>query len=249
MDKFCLKWENFQKNINSAFEEWRDDQDFTDVTLACDDEFIDVHKIVLSSSSPFFKRILNKMKNRHPTIYMIGMKFKDLVSIIDFIYHGEVNIYQEDLASFLTLAEEMELNWLKSSSDQDHLEQEQVIRHAHDNKTHPTAVNTVQLKNEYFEYSEIETNPVIKRDTITKQNYSKQLVPFNGDLAEQIDSMLEKRDGLWTCTICGVKKSHKGHTKEHVEIHVEGLALPCNNCGKIFRYSTSIKKIHRNNHI
>ena len=37
-DKFCLRWNDFETNISSAFRELRDDKDFFDVTLACDDE-------------------------------------------------------------------------------------------------------------------------------------------------------------------------------------------------------------------
>ena len=88
MEKLCLKWDDFQKNLNSAFGELRDDQDFADVTLACEDEFIEVHKIVLSASSPFFKKLLKRIRKPHPTIYKRGMKTKDLVSIVDFIYFG-----------------------------------------------------------------------------------------------------------------------------------------------------------------
>merc|ERR1719369_1111817 len=43
---------------------------------------------------------------------MKGMKAKDLVNIIDFIYYGEVNIYQEDLKGFLTSAEEIQIKGL-----------------------------------------------------------------------------------------------------------------------------------------
>ena len=45
-------------------------------------------------------------------IYMRGCKAKDLVAIVDFIYHGEANIYQEDLDGFLVLAKELQLNGL-----------------------------------------------------------------------------------------------------------------------------------------
>ena len=157
MEKFCLKWDDFQKNLISVFGDLRDDQDFADVTLACEDEFIEVHKVVLSASSPFLRKLLKKIKLPHPTIYMRGMKAKDLISIVDFMYYGEVNIYQEDLNTFLNLAEEMELEGLKGSSDQDPLDQNKTISHINDIKTHQTTVRKTQLKNDIFKHSEIET--------------------------------------------------------------------------------------------
>ena len=43
---------------------------------------------------------------------MRGIEFDELVAILKFIYHGEANIYQENLDSFLTLAEELKLKGL-----------------------------------------------------------------------------------------------------------------------------------------
>ena len=60
-EKFCLKWNDFEKNISHAFRGLRDDKDFFDVTLACDDEQIRAHKVILSafhSSEIFCKEIL-----------------------------------------------------------------------------------------------------------------------------------------------------------------------------------------------
>ena len=48
-EKFCLRWNDFENNISSAFRELRDDKDFFDVTLACDDEQLQAHKVILSA--------------------------------------------------------------------------------------------------------------------------------------------------------------------------------------------------------
>ena len=40
------------------------------------------------------------------------LKAKDLVAVVDFIYHGEANIYQEDLGGFLILANKLQLKGL-----------------------------------------------------------------------------------------------------------------------------------------
>jgi hypothetical protein len=48
----------------------RDEQDFYDVTLACDQQsFIQGHKVILSASSPYFKAILKRSPaNQHPVV-------------------------------------------------------------------------------------------------------------------------------------------------------------------------------------
>ena len=112
-EKLCLKWNDFQDNITSAFGERRQDRQFADVTLACDDgQQVDAHKVILASSSPFFLDILTRNKHPHTLIYMRGMKSEDLVAIVDFLYFGEANVFQENLDSFLAIAEELKLKGL-----------------------------------------------------------------------------------------------------------------------------------------
>ena len=95
-EKLCLKWNDFQENLNSAFEVLRNYQEFSDVTLACEDgRQVEAHKVILASCSPFFMEILKRNKHPHPLIYMRGIKAEDLVAIIDFLYFDEANVNQE----------------------------------------------------------------------------------------------------------------------------------------------------------
>lgn len=63
--QFCLRWNNFQANITSQFEALRDDEDFVDVTFACDGRRLQAHKVVLSACSPYFKELF-KVRNLSP---------------------------------------------------------------------------------------------------------------------------------------------------------------------------------------
>jgi len=111
-EKFCLRWNDFEKNISSAFSELRDDQDFFDVTIACDDEQLQAHKIILSACSPLFRNILRRNKHQHPLLYLKGVKYTDFQSVLNFMYHGEANIAQEQLNSFLAVAEDLKIKGL-----------------------------------------------------------------------------------------------------------------------------------------
>jgi len=111
-EKFCLRWNDFESNISVAFRELRDDKDFFDVTLACDEDQIQAHKVILSACSPFFRSVLRKNPHAHPLLYLKGVKFGDLQSVLNFMYHGEVNVAQEELNSFLAVAEELRVKGL-----------------------------------------------------------------------------------------------------------------------------------------
>merc|ERR1712150_426827 len=112
-EKLCLKWNDFQANVSSAFGTLREDREFADVTLACEDgQQVEAHKVILASSSPFFLNLLRRNKHPHPLIYMRGLKSEDIVAMIDFLYFGEANVYQDNLDSFLAVAEELQLKGL-----------------------------------------------------------------------------------------------------------------------------------------
>jgi len=111
-EKFCLRWNDFESNISLAFRELRDDKDFFDVTLVCDDEQLQAHKMILSACSPFFKNILRRNPHQHPLLYLKGVKYTDLQSVLNFMYHGEVNVAQEELNSFLAVAEDLQVKGL-----------------------------------------------------------------------------------------------------------------------------------------
>jgi len=111
-EKFCLKWNDFEANISTAFRELREDKDFFDVTLACDDDQIQAHKVILSACSPFFRTILKKNNHTHPLLYLKGIKYQQLVSVITFMYHGEVSVAQEELNGFLLVAEDLRVKGL-----------------------------------------------------------------------------------------------------------------------------------------
>ncbi|XP_076055824.1 uncharacterized protein LOC143033965 isoform X9 [Oratosquilla oratoria] len=110
--QFCLRWNNFHTNITSAFESLRDDEDFVDITLACEGRQIKAHKMVLSACSPYFRSLLKGNPCQHPIVFLKDVTFANLSSILDFMYHGEVNVSHNELATFLKTAEALKVRGL-----------------------------------------------------------------------------------------------------------------------------------------
>ena len=125
-EKLCLQWNDFKENVNSAFGKLRSNKEFTDVTLVCEDGHqMEAHKVILASSSPFFEKILLRSKHSQPLIYLRGFQSKDFASILDFLYFGEANVYQDDLDSFLAIAEEIKLKGLTGQTSSDLVEEQE----------------------------------------------------------------------------------------------------------------------------
>jgi len=118
-EKFCLRWNDFESNISVAFRELREEKDFFDCTLSCGSRQIQAHKLILSACSPFFRSILRQNPHQHPLLYLKGVEFTDIQAVLNFMYHGEVNVAQEELNSFLAVAEDLKVKGLTQGNSSD----------------------------------------------------------------------------------------------------------------------------------
>merc|ERR1719414_2002480 len=117
-DNFCIRQNDFKENLIGAFQELWKSNDFTNVTLiGGDNQKILAHKDILAAFSPIFRDILKEYEHPHPFIYMRGIKAKQLTYIVNFLYFGEVNLHQEDLSDFLTIAEELQIKGMNKKSE------------------------------------------------------------------------------------------------------------------------------------
>ena len=254
-EKLCIQWNDFKENTFSTFRELREDREFTDVTLACEDgQQIEAHKVVLVSSSPFFMELLKKNRHPHPLIYMRGLRSEDLMAIMDFLYLGEANVLQDNLDSFLALAEELRLKGLSEGSEG---EKEADIKNSQTKKV-PEKREVDQRKlappsNIDFEQPSSQHQELF--DTTVALAKDKVCVELE-DLDEQIRSMITKSDlttgtgqgKLATCNICG-KKGPYFNMPNHVEAkHITGVSHACDVCGKLSRSSNALNMHKLNFH-
>ena len=91
-DKFSLGWNDFESNISNSFKDLRDDKGFFDVTLAFNGNQLQAHEEILSACSPFFRSILKKYPHLHPLLYLKGIQYEEIQSVLTFMYHGEVKV-------------------------------------------------------------------------------------------------------------------------------------------------------------
>jgi len=112
-EKFCLRWNECEANLSSSVRDLRDNNELFDLTLACDDDHhIQVHRLVLSASSSFFRNLLRRLPQHNPLVYLKGIRQTDLQAVLSFVYNGEVNIAQQDLSTFLLVAEDLKIKGL-----------------------------------------------------------------------------------------------------------------------------------------
>ena len=250
--KFVLQWNDFKANASSTFSKMRVDQDFVDATLVSEDsKLIEAHKVILAASSFFFDSILRQNNHHHPLIYLKGMKGKALVSIVDFIYHGEVTIKPEELDEFMNVGRNLQVEGLEASEEKLEIEQEKTQKETKKKKT-KLKTEVTQPKLEPF------TN-ILSGDHDTKTVSTFRENPENNveELDKEISMMIEKggkKDFIlhtggrkpytskgYTCKICGVEMATRQKISNHVEgRHITGYLHHCNICSDSKSFSSRV---------
>ena len=251
-EKLCHQWNDFKNNTMDALGRLREDKDFSDVTLACEDgQQMEAHKVILAVSSPFFQRLLKKIKHPHPLIYMRGIKSEDLMSIIDFLYRGEANVCQDDLDRFLVIAEELQLKGLTGQTNNDaEVGEEEVTKINRKFQSYNKEPNV----SKYPRHAPANQSPQIFGNENHLQKGTVALVNSSAGamqaLNENINTLMEKSSGMSTdskptyrCKVCGKEATHANNMKKHIEAaHIEGVSIPCAQCEKTFRSRNALTK-------
>ena len=76
--------------MSETFSFLRTEEKFLDVTLACGDDQIQAHRLIISACSPLLRKIVNRTTaaQTNSFIYLKGIKFEDLLACLQFMYQG-----------------------------------------------------------------------------------------------------------------------------------------------------------------
>ena len=248
--KINLKWHEIKENMKDTFESLMENRDFVDVSLVCEDgQLVEAHKVILAASSSFFQNLLRRNpQHPHPLIFMRGVKSTDLLAIASFIYCGEVNIEEEDLDSFLDLAEELHIRGL---SGQRRTKDGETRDRRFENSSIPKLVEGTLTSSEDYP-----TKDVVKTEPSDKKDESANLFKSESEALEHLDSkvklLMEKTQNLVPnekrrrradiCKVCG-KEGEGPAIRDHIEAnHLEKINIPCNLCEKMSGSRRALRK-------
>ena len=173
---------------------------------------------------------------------MRGVKSDNLLAIVDFLYCGEANVSQENLDSFLAIAEELQLKGLMGEADDNQVLPKETFQI-------PAARKETQV---HKKEGGVSKSSGLSRSNFREQTFDNDLdrtvaltSPFSEDLLEldkSTTSMMEKTsrrnatgNPFYKCKVCG-KEDISCNIKRHIEAkHLEGVSIPCNLCEKTFR--------------
>ena len=213
--------------------------------------------MILTATSPFFQNLLRRNHHPHPLIFLKGVKSEDLSAIVDFLYCGEANVDQENLNSFLAVAEDLQLKGLMGLIEDNKMKKQDVRKQTgknvkvknersdiyaepfpiNANPKHETCLESDQSDDKYQDPDDLnsQSNPLDEK-TEGKFLLSKEME----DLDKTVRSMMEKNplaNGekriAYICKQCG-KEGKSSDIIIHIEtFHLGGLSLSCEICHKI----------------
>ena len=97
-----------ERRRREQFYKFLKEDKFVDVTLISEDGLeVKAHRMMLSSATEFFDNIFQKCENKNRenlVIFLYGIKFLQLKSIIEFIYLGETTVEEKNLDTFLLIS-------------------------------------------------------------------------------------------------------------------------------------------------
>ena len=225
-DKFTLQWNDFANNVSESFATLREEEDLFDVTLVSEDLIqLSAHKVVLSSCSPVFKQLIKSSTHPHPVLFLRGVKTRGLEYILDFIYYGQVDIFQDHFNDFLYLAQDLKIKGVSNENV--------------DNKKEEDVHNTITLvdPNISGKIEQTVSKPLqndatdFALDVNTDYDFDADY-----DFESTINSMMEKVGIMWHCKVCGKEyiPKNKSILRRHVELnHTTGFTHTCTICQKI----------------
>ena len=188
---------------------------------------------------------------------MKGVKLEILLALVDFLYLGEANVFQESLESFLEIAEELRLKGLmgqkeyaeKTKKNNKYSTPEKVksSQSSHQGRKSNSSIGNVA----YSLNTNLEDRSQVVSIDIEQRISNPSFVSLDfKELDEKVKSMMEKsqnriKSGLQFANICKVcgKEGEGIAIRDHIEAnHLEGVSLPCNVCGKVFRSRAMLGK-------
>ena len=223
---FNLSFDQFETTTTNTFKDLLTDEQFTDVTLACaDDKQIKAHKVILGSCSSILRNIIMTFPQQNPVIYLKGIKYEEMKSIIDFIYLGETKVKQELFPSFMELACELDIKGLageeanidecaQSYIDEDHEKESEFV-----DETYGRMVKTEKH----------DTDKESCDKEIREKGTCEELLTESANHGSKPKTV---KEAIYNCVICAKKFTVANNLKRHMQSqqHYEGVTYPCDRC-------------------
>ena len=239
-EKYSITWQTYSDHLKGMMKEFMMNEDFSDVTLVSEDKKqIKANINILSLCSPFFNDFLKKDKNFSPIMYLRGVQYSELESIMQFIYLGEATFYEDRMEEFLAVAKSLEIKQLCDFESNNKIQP----------NIHPSQNdqdNLIELVEDQADISDNEIEEVMGKNeydqchmNLNKRAQVHEGVKYECDHCDyQTSTQLHyfthiqsKHDGIkYDCDQCDYKATSKLNISRHIQSKHEGIKYNCDQC-------------------
>lgn len=220
-----------------------------DVTIYCDDGQVNAHKLVLAASSTYFRNLFSRMNNafHYPIIVLREMQVIDLKTIIQFIYHGEVNVPQNRVDSLMRCADYLQidgmassansLNAILASSSTSMSTHHPLLTGAHSSTNPVSATSNLHLNTASSNANLNKLHPQYPQANCNTQSSTTKARGRNNNNATTSNSNTTDTSGKpkHTCPVCLKTFTHGFTLKRHMKLHSQSrLTIYCDVCSKSY---------------
>ena len=238
---------HFESNANNSFNQFWNNQDFTDITLATEDnQQIKAHKVILSSHSQFFQNILTNNPHQNVLLYLKDIRYKELEMVIKFIYLGECDVEQDDLEDFLAAGKYLKVSGLMEDIDVKCFE-EHVIENTSPNTQQQHEV-TNSIKTDIYDTNWINSPP---------EEIIEEIFPYNQHKVKTFEcgeckSLFATKSALiyhkqskhmevrFRCDQCDHESTKQSHLIIHKQSKHLGIKYHCDQCDGTYTTMTHL---------
>ena len=265
-EKYTLTWHDYPDHLWSLMHDMMVSGEFADVTLVSDDKKIfKAHRNILSAFSSVFKEILQiETQNKHPLIYLRGIQYSEIESILQFMYLGEAKFYEERMNKLLSAVRDLEIKELSKTVESNHTPYDETAEKSVEDYTTSFTLKEADI---------VESNDLTQQTVSTGNQISllqctqcyktftrkEGLRQHNQSVHEgikyacsQCDFQAVRQDGLtqhikskhegvnYACNQCDKKYSQQRDVTRHIKATHEGVKYTCNQCGKQYSENNTL---------
>ena len=250
---------DYENHIKTSHKSFHQNPRFTDVTLITEDfEAIQGHRIILSQASPMFDKL---MMFNNPLVYLRGVKSEILKNILEYIYTGSVSLKEDQVNTFITLAQEFNISGMRSKDNCPELPSDEAPQNKdkESNNSSKSSTSTNALAQE-FKISgmrskdnchELPSDAAPQNKDQESNNSSKSSTSTNAPMLKKLNKATEKplssehNKKRFSCDQCDYSSLRHDHLKRHKDSSIHKSTFSCEECD----YTTAIEnhlKIHKN---
>ena len=251
-DNHNLMWQTYSDHLRRVLHDLLATEDFADVTLVCDDKKqLNVHRNILSARSPFFKTIFQiDLNNNHPVIYLRGVEHADMISILQFIYLGEVTFDQGRMNEFLLLAKDLEIKELLKAVEVGNLGPIDKEQNAEDNSEFSATLVPTDENGK----NNLEAN-MLKENKDEQPNISIQIEENHCDYEflrmRSLTGHIQSKNEYvkYACNLCEYQATQQSTLTRHIQSAHEGVKYACNQCDYQATRQDKLKEHKKRKHL